>query len=124
MVMLLAGAAILYLPAGFGGGNAPRYLFGLMLGIGSGAAMIPYTIIKEVNADNVKGSATGAINFLVFTFSALLTPLYGKLLKAVGGSAGLDLHAFRYGGGTLMAGVVLALILALSLKETGSHARH
>ena len=25
--------------------------------------MIPYTIIKEVNPDEVKGSATGAINF-------------------------------------------------------------
>jgi hypothetical protein len=38
----------------------------LLLGIGSGAAMIPCTIIKEVNADEVKGSATGAIKFSRF----------------------------------------------------------
>jgi hypothetical protein len=53
-----------YLPAGV----APPYVLGLLLGIGSGAAMAPYTVIKEVNADNVKGSASGAINFLVFAF--------------------------------------------------------
>jgi hypothetical protein len=57
----------------------PRVLRQLLLGIGSGAAMLPYTVIKEVNPDNVKGSASGAINFLVFAFSALLTPAYGKL---------------------------------------------
>jgi hypothetical protein len=49
----------------------------------SGAAMIPYTIIKEVNADEVKGSATGAINFLVFTLSALMAPVYGWVLVQV-----------------------------------------
>jgi len=27
--------------------------------------MIPYSIIKEVNPDHAKGSATGAMNFLV-----------------------------------------------------------
>ena len=42
--------------------------------------MIPYAIIKEVNPDNVKGSATGAINFLVFAISALTAPAYGWLL--------------------------------------------
>src|SRR6201997_5573980 len=31
----------------------------LIFGIASGAAMIPYSVIKEVNPDNVKGSATG-----------------------------------------------------------------
>ena len=40
--------------------------------------MIPYTIIKEANPDNVKGSATGAINFVVFSFSACLAPVFGS----------------------------------------------
>jgi hypothetical protein len=47
--------------------------------------MIPYTIIKEVNADEVKGSATGAINFLVFTLSALMAPVYGVLVQVSNG---------------------------------------
>ena len=36
--------------------------------------MIPYSIIKEVNPDDVEGSATGAINFLVFVMSAFAGP--------------------------------------------------
>ena len=63
----------------------PPYLLGLLLGIGSGAAMIPYTIIKEVNPDNVKGSATGAINFLVFVMSAFAAPAFGWLLQKLAG---------------------------------------
>jgi hypothetical protein len=38
-------------------------VLGFLLGFGSGAAMIPYSIIKEVNPDHAKGSATGAMNF-------------------------------------------------------------
>jgi MFS family permease len=37
LLMLVSGAAIFYLPAGV----APRYVLGLLLGIGSGAAMLP-----------------------------------------------------------------------------------
>jgi hypothetical protein len=44
----------------------------------SGAAMIPYSIIKEVNPYNVKGGATGGINFLVFATTALLGPVYAR----------------------------------------------
>ena len=35
-----------------------------IFGIASGAAMIPYSVIKEVNPDNVKGSANGRNQFL------------------------------------------------------------
>ena len=84
---LASGTAIFYLPAGM----VNPYALGLLLGIGSGAAMLPYTVIKEVNPDNVKGSASGAINFLVFTFSALLTPMYGKLLAHIANGGAMNL---------------------------------
>lgn len=53
-LMLATSGTILYLPAN----TLPPYLLGLLLGIGFGTAMIPYTVIKEVNPDNAKGSAT------------------------------------------------------------------
>ena len=78
VLMLLTFIGIVYMP-----GLLPPYIGGLVFGIGSGAAMITYTMIKEVNPDNVKGSATGAMNFLVFSLSALLAPAFGLLLVAL-----------------------------------------
>ena len=60
----------------------PPYVLGLVAGIASGAAMLPYTVIKEANPPEVSGTATGVVNFLNFTFSALLGPVFGWLLRA------------------------------------------
>jgi MFS family permease len=114
LVMLVAAAVLLYLPH-----LMPPYLMGLLLGIGSGAAMIPYTIIKEVNPDNVKGSATGAINFVVFAISALIAPAYGWLLTNLSGGAALTLGVFQDAGWAGIGGIVLAIVLACFLRETG-----
>ena len=46
----------------------------------SGAAMLPYTVIKEANPPELSGTATGVVNFLNFTFSALLGPVFGWIL--------------------------------------------
>jgi MFS family permease len=118
-LMLASALAILYLPAN----SAPPYLLGFLLGFGSGAAMIPYSIIKEVNPDNVKGSATGAINFLVFVMSAFAAPGYGWLLQKLAGGAALTLPVFQKGGAGLIVGMVLAAVLALFIRETGWAAR-
>ncbi len=116
LLMLASASAILYVP----GDILPHYVVGLLLGIGSGAAMIPYSIIKEVNPDKIKGSATGAINFLVFTFSALMAPVYGWLLQHVSNGAELTLGDFQKAGTMGIAGIIIAIILAAFLKETGS----
>lgn len=114
-LMLACGAAILYLPPN----SLPPYAMGFLLGFGSGAAMIPYSIIKEVNPDKVKGSATGAINFLVFVMSAFAAPAFGWLLQWLAGGKTLTLAVFQTGGTCLVAGVILAAILALFIRETG-----
>ena len=114
LVMLAAAGTVVYLPH-----LMPPYVLGLVLGIGSGAAMIPYTVIKEVNPDNVKGSATGAINFLVFTFSALLAPAYGWLLKALSAGGPLTLPVFQKASVVGITGIVLAIVLACFIRETG-----
>ncbi|MGF6604035.1 MFS family permease [Paraburkholderia sp. GAS448] len=119
LLMLASGAGIFYLPPGV----APPYVLGLLLGIGSGAAMLPYTVIKEVNPDNVKGSASGAINFLVFAFSALLTPVYGKLLAHLANGGAMNLPVFRAAGSWLLGGIVLAMVLAMFMRETGARGR-
>ncbi len=118
-LMLAAALAILYLPAN----SLPPYMLGFLLGFGSGAAMIPYTVIKEVNPDEVKGSATGAINFLVFVMSALVAPAFGWLLQKLAGGGALTLDVFAKGGSAGIAAIVLAVILALFIKETGSAVR-
>jgi MFS family permease len=114
--MLIVATAILYMPHDI----IPPYLAGLLLGIGSGAAMIPYTIIKEVNADEVKGSATGAINFLVFTLSALMAPVYGWVLVKVSNGGPLDLPVFQQAGIIGVGGIALAIVLSFFIRETGS----
>jgi MFS family permease len=118
-LMLVAAAAILYLPPN----SLPPYLLGFLLGFGSGAAMIPYTVIKEVNPDEVKGSATGAINFLVFVMSAFAAPAYGWLLQKLAGGGALTLDVFSKGGTTGIVAIIIAGILAFFLKETGSAVR-
>src|SRR5258708_38366957 len=89
-LMLAATVALYYLPPE----TFPPYVLGFLLGVGSGAAMIPYSIIKEVNPDNAKGSATGAMNFLVFVMSALVSPALGWWLHRLAGGGGGALDHF------------------------------
>ena len=101
----------------------PPYLGGLLLGIGSGAAMIPYTIIKEVNPDRVKGSATGAMNFLVFSLSAFLAPAFGLTLVRLAGGHPLTPATFMRADLIWIAAIVASFILTLFLRETGAAAQ-
>jgi len=93
---------------------------GILMGIASGAAMLPYTVIKEANPPELGGSATGVINFINFTFSALLGPVFGARLVQTSDSADVvALAHYQAGFKPLLYGILLALILAAFLKETG-----
>lgn len=118
-IMIVTGLAAIYLPAN----SLPPYIIGFLFGFGSGAAMIPYSIIKEVNPDEVKGSATGAINFLVFGMSAFGAPLAGWLLQQLAGGGKLTLDIFDKGANAALICIVAGGILALFLRETGFAAR-
>ena len=118
-LMLLATLAIFYLPPE----TFPPYLLGFLLGFGSGAAMIPYSIIKEVNPDHAKGSATGAMNFLVFVMTALAAPAIGWWMQKLAGGAALTEDVFVTAGSIYVAAIVVAAFLTLFLKETGSAVR-
>jgi MFS family permease len=98
----------------------PPYVLGVLAGIASGAAMLPYTVIKEANPPQFSGTATGVINFLNFTFSALLGPVFGWVLQTISGRAAqMDLEHYQTAFEPLLYGVVIAIVLTLFLKETG-----
>ena len=98
----------------------PPYVLGLVTGLASGAAMLPYTVIKEANPPGMSGTATGVVNFINFTFSALLGPVFGSLLLTVSGGADqMTLGHYQTAFEPLLYGVALAIILTFLLKETG-----
>lgn len=102
----------------------PPYAVGLIAGLASGAAMLPYSVIKEVNPPQFGGTATGVINFLNLTFSALLGPVFGVLLQYVSrGVTHRELAHYQVAFLPLLFGVVIAIILSFLLKESGPLAR-
>jgi MFS family permease len=112
-------AWVLYGPADV----LPPYVLGLGMGVASGAAMLPYTVIKEANAPSLAGTATGVVNFLNFTFSALLGPVFGWLLVDVAAGSELRLEHYQTAFQPMLYGVALAILLTLILRETGTAAR-
>jgi MFS family permease len=126
--VIVAGATVLLVCLGwilYGDTNLlPPYVLGLVAGVASGAAMLPYTVIKEANPPSMSGTATGVVNFLNFTFSALLGPVFGWLLATVGGGAAqFSMSHYQTTFQPMLYGVALAIVLTLLLKETGPAVR-
>jgi MFS family permease len=120
LVLLGCLAWILYGPTDV----LPPYVLALVTGVASGAAMVPYSVIKEANPANMGGTATGVQNFLNFTFSALLGPVFaGMLHEASGGTAPMQLEHYQVTFQPMLYGVAVAIILAFLLKETGPAVR-
>jgi len=119
LVLLGALALILFGPTD----QFPQYSLGLLAGIASGAAMIPYTVIKEANRPEHSGTATGVINFLNFAMTALLGPLLASRLIAASQGGERELGHYQQTFTPLLFGVAIAILLALILRETGPKAR-
>jgi MFS family permease len=125
-VIVGAATALLICLAGILFGRTdvfPPYLLGLFAGIASGAAMLPYTIIKEANPPHFGGIATGVVNFLNFTFSALLGPVFAWFLQRLSKEASaIELEHYQMAFAPLLLGVAIAIALTFLLKETGPKA--
>lgn len=118
VVMILFLLQLAFLPNLIGAGVS---LF--FMGVGSGAAMLPYSTIKEVNPDKVKGSATGAINFLVFGVTSLLSPIFthlfgSKFELAVNKNLVLQ-HSILF----FIFGIGISIFICTFLKETGNSSK-
>ena len=119
LVLLACLALILFVPAG----TFPSYSLGLIAGIASGAAMIPYTVIKEANRPEHSGTATGVVNFINFGVTALLGPMFATRLVAASQGGERDISHYQSTFTPLLYGVALAILLTLILRETGPKGR-
>ncbi|MFH6992500.1 MFS transporter [Flavobacterium sp. FlaQc-48] len=114
LLMIVALVQLLYFPE-----LLPAKFSMFLLGVASGAAMIPYSIIKESNPDHVKGSATGAINFITFGVTTLLSPLFSRLFgRTLNDTLDKTLH-FQQAGLFWVVGISIAILVSFMLKETG-----
>ena len=101
-------------------GVFPPYSIGLVAGIASGAAMLPYSVIKEANPPEFGGTATGVITFLNFSLSAALAPIFTSIIQHTsGGTSQLQLGHYQVAFMPLLVGVAVAIGITLQLKETG-----
>jgi len=99
--------------------SVPPYVMGLIMGTASGSAMLPYTVVKEANPRELGGTATGAINFLVFTISALLGPMFAWGLQAISSGGNSNLEHYQTTFQPVLYGVALSIFLTFPLRETG-----
>ncbi len=119
VVLLLTLALILHGPKGV----FPPFSLGLLMGIASGAAMIPYTVVKEANRPEHSGTATGVINFVNFSLSAILGPLFASRLMRMSSGGERELGHYQGTFEPMLYGIALAILLALLLRETGTKSR-
>jgi MFS family permease len=101
----------------------PPYIIGLITGLASGSAMLLYTVIKEANPPQYSGTATGAINLLNFTLTAIMGHVFVGIMQAASQGKPTGLEHYQITFQPLLYGVALAVLLTFALKETGSAAR-
>ena len=85
--------------------------------------MLAYTVSKEANSPDLSGTATGAVSFLNLTFSAVVGPVFGWLMRNLGAAQQTPLQSYQTTFEPLLYGVALAIVLTLVLKETGRAVR-
>ena len=118
LILAAMEGLVLFAPTPVAADWAVDFVFGVV----SGAAMVPYTIIKEINPDSVKGSAVGAMNLIVFSISAFVGTLHIWILAPNTAGSVLTAAALRQVGLLGFSGIIIAILIATLLPETGSAA--
>ncbi len=109
------------------GGKPPTialYPVSLLLGASAGFTILTLACVKEVVPRSIAGMSMGLINIGPFLMAALLQVVFGLVLDRqwdgaiVDGARVYGLAAYRMGLLTILAGALLYVIGALTLKET------
>jgi len=119
LLTFLCVLAIVYIP------NLPYYLLlalMFLIGIFSGTELVAIAFTCEANPIFAKGAAIGITNFIIFTFSAILSPLVGVLLNRITGAHAL-ITAQDYQLSFLIIPVCLLLALICILYATEPEAK-
>jgi hypothetical protein len=117
---LLHALKLLFVPKGI----FAAYSLALVSGRLQGRPCCRTHIIKEANPPDVSGTATGVVNFLNFTSSALLGRVFGRLHRQLAPEAPkMELANYQTAFAPLILGVTVAIVLTMFLKETGSAVR-
>jgi hypothetical protein len=74
-------------------------------------------MIKEANPPEVKGTGAGVMNFLVFLTTGVMSLFVSRLMTPAS-DAPLSLHEFQQGFLPLIVGIVLAILLSFTIRET------
>ncbi len=100
--------------------GALLYLWSFLLGLSSSAiASVGFAAAKEPYPLDIAGTAVGLVNFAPFLGGAVMQPLLGALLDAWGqGPAGYPAEAYRQAFSCYIGFALLALLAALSFRET------
>jgi len=80
-------------------------------------------VIKEANRPEHSGTATGVINFLNFSLTALLGPVFAARLTEASAGGDRELAHYQETFQPLLYGVAIAILLTLVLRETGPKRR-
>lgn len=119
----LIGMALMIVQGMLAPNLLPPKLTMFLFGVFSGSAMVPYSIIKEVNPKNVIGSASGVQNFITFGVTSIIGPLFAKTLGSQLATV-TDLHEhFQRSLMFWVFCIALAFILTFFLEETHGNQR-
>ncbi len=100
-------------------GEVPTYAVGFVMGLASGCAILPFTVVKESYPRELGGTATGVVNFVIFTLTALLGPVFAWVMQIVSGGGDMEPHHYQTTFQPVLYGVGLAIVLTFLAKETG-----
>ncbi len=123
LVIGIAAMLLCFLQMNYATDLLPIWLTMFLLGVASGAAMIPYTVMKETNPDRVKGSATGAMNFLTFSITAILGPIFADRFGAPIEDVAARAEHMAQVNHFWVIELCVALAVTVLLKETGAAAK-
>jgi MFS family permease len=89
-----------------------------LLGLASGAYVLPFSVVRKVTCDTVHAAAMGFTNMLCILIGAFLQPLIGYLLTKISlGADQVSTAAYQTAFIPLQLSLVLAVVCSLLVKE-------